>query len=61
METKQETNFEHYFEYLSTIRMSEFALIDGRVKKCSVTQCSECDFNHDCIEKKFEWLKQPYK
>ncbi len=61
METKQETNFEHYFEYLSTIRMSEFALIDGRVKECSATQCSECDFNHDCIEKKFKWLKQPYK
>lgn len=56
-----ETNFEHYFEYLSKRRMSDFALIDGRVKKCSVTQCSECDFNHDCIERKFKWLKQPYK
>lgn len=41
--------------------MSEFALIDGRVKKCSVTQCSECDFNGDCIEGKFRWLKQPCK
>lgn len=60
-EEKRETNFEHYFEYLSTIRMSEFALINGRVTKCSVTHCSECDFNHDCIEGKFKWLKQPYK
>lgn len=58
---KQETNFEHYFEHLSTRRMNEFALINGRVTKCSVTQCSECDFNGDCIEGKFRWLKQPYK
>lgn len=60
-EIKQETNFEHYFEHLSTRRMNEFALINGRVTKCSVTQCSECDFNGDCIEGKFRWLKQPYK
>lgn len=60
-EIKQETNFEHYFEYLSTRRMCEFALIDGRVTKCSVTHCSECDFKHDCIEGKFKWLKQPYE
>lgn len=60
-EEKAETNFEHYFEYLSKRRMSDFALIDGRVKKCSVTQCSECDFNGDCIEGKFKWLKQPYE
>lgn len=60
-EDKQETNFEHYFEYLSKLNMGDFALIDGRVTKCSVTQCSECDFNCDCIEGKFRWLKQPYK
>lgn len=60
-EEKQETNFEHYFEYLSKLNMGDFALIDGRVTKCSVTQCSECDFNGDCIEGKFRWLKQPYK
>lgn len=59
--TKEETNFEHYFEYLSTKRMMDFALINGRVTKCSVTQCSECDFNHDCIEGKFKWLKQAYE
>lgn len=60
-EEKQETNFEHYFEYLSKLNMGDFALINGRVTKCSVTQCSECDFNGDCIEGKFRWLKQPYK
>lgn len=60
-EQKQETNLEHYFEYLSTIKMSEFALIDGRVTQCLGTQCSECDFNGDCIEGKFKWLKQPYE
>lgn len=60
-EEKQETNFEHYFEHLSKLNMGDFALINGRVTKCSVTQCSECDFNGDCIERKFKWLKQPYE
>lgn len=35
--------------------------IDGRITQCSVTRCSKCDFNGDCIERKFKWLKQPYK
>lgn len=60
-EIKQETNFEHYFEHLSKLKMSDFALIDGRFTKCSDTSCSECYFNGDCIEGKFRWLKQPYK
>lgn len=60
-EQKQETNLEHYFECLSKRKMSDFALIDGRFTKCSDTSCSECDFNGDCIEGKFRWLKQPYK
>ena len=60
-EEKQETNLEHYFEYLSKLNMSDFALIDGRVTQCLGTGCSECDFNGDCIEGKFRWLKQPYK
>lgn len=60
-EQKQETNFEHYFKYLSTIKMCDLALIGGRVTKCLGTGCSECDFNGDCIEGKFRWLKQPYK
>lgn len=59
--TKEETNFEHFFEYLSTKRMSDFALIDGRITQCLGAHCSECDFNNDCIEGKFTWLKQPYK
>ncbi|MCB8640064.1 MULTISPECIES: hypothetical protein [unclassified Holdemanella] len=60
-EQKQETNFEHYFKYLSTIKMCDLALIGGRVTKCLGTGCSECDFNGDCIERKFKWLKQPYE
>lgn len=60
-EEKQETNFEHYFEHLSKLNMSDFALINGRVTKCSVTHCRGCDFNGDCIERKFKWLKQPYE
>lgn len=60
-EKKTETNFQHYFECLSKRKMSDFALIDGRVTQCLGTGCSECDFNGDCIEGKFRWLKQPYK
>lgn len=60
-EEKQETNFEHYFEYLSKLNMGDFALIDGRVVQCLGTHCRGCDFNGDCIERKFKWLKQPYK
>lgn len=60
-EEKQETNFEHYFEYLSKIKMMDFALVDGRVVQCLGTHCGECDFNGDCIERKFKWLKQPYE
>lgn len=58
---KPETNFEHYFEYLSKLNMGDFALIDGRVVQCLGTHCRGCDFNGDCIEGKFRWLKQPYK
>ena len=58
---KPETNFEHYYEYLSKRRIGEFALIDGKVAECSDTNCSNCDVNGDCIEGKFRWLKQPYK
>lgn len=60
-EKKTETNLEHYFEYLSKLNMSDFALVDGRVTQCLGTGCSECDFNGDCIEGKFRWLKQPYE
>lgn len=60
-EDKQETNFEHYFEYLSKLNMGDFALIDGRFTKCTDIICSECDFNGGCIEGKFKWLKQPYE
>lgn len=50
-----------YFEYLSKRKMMDFALVDGRVVQCLGTHCGECDFNGDCIERKFKWLKQPYE
>lgn len=60
-EEKQETNFEHYFECLSKIKMMDFALVDGRIVQCLGTHCGQCDFNGDCIKRKFKWLKQPYE
>lgn len=61
-ETKQETNIEHYFEYLSEVGLGGFALVNGRCTKCSGTRCSECDFSgSDCCNKRLRWLASPYR
>lgn len=60
-EIKQETNLEHYFEYLSMVGSNGFALVNGRCAQCSDTHCSECDFRGDCIKKKCIWLASPYE
>lgn len=59
-EIKQETNIEHYFEYLSEVGLGGFALVNGRCTKCSGTRCSECDFSGcDCCNKRLRWLASP--
>lgn len=61
-EIKQETNLEHYYEYLSEVGLGGFALVNGRCTKCSGTRCSECDFSgSDCCNKRLRWLASPYK
>jgi hypothetical protein len=61
-ETKQETNIEHYFEYLSEVGLGGFAVVNGRCTKCSGTRCSECDFSYcDCCNKRLRWLASPYR
>lgn len=60
-EKKQETNLEHHFEYLSTVGIGGFALINGKCVRCSDTDCTECDFNGDCCKKRLIWLASPYK
>lgn len=61
-EIKQETNIEHFFEYLSEVGLGGFALVNGRCTKCSGTRCSECDFSGcDCCNKRLRWLASPYR
>lgn len=60
-EQKQETNLEHHFEYLSTVGIGGFALINGKCVRCSDTDCSECDFSCDCCKKRLIWLASPYR
>lgn len=63
-EIKQETNIEHYYEYLSEVGLGSFALVNGRCKECSGTRCSECDFSGDCSDncnkKRLRWLASTY-
>lgn len=58
-EEKQETNIEHYYEYLSEVGLGGFALVNGRCTDCSDTCCSECDFSGDC-SKRLRWLASTY-
>lgn len=58
-EEKQETNIEHYYEYLSEVGLGGFALVNGRCTKCSGTRCSECDFGSDGCNK-LRWLASTY-
>lgn len=61
-EKHQETNIEHYCEYLSKVGLGGFAVVNGRCTKCSGTLCSECDFSSsDCCNKRLRWLASPYR
>lgn len=61
-EIRQETNIEHYYEYLSEIGLGGFALVNGRCTKCSDTRCSECDFSGSCCgTNRLKWLASPYR
>lgn len=58
----QETNIEHYCEYLSKVGLGGFAVVNGRCTKCSGTLCSECDFSgSDCCNKRLRWLASPFR
>ena len=62
---KQETNFEHYKDEIIEGWMLDLALVDGKLKRCSLVDCNECEFNpganKGCKQRLIEWLKQPYK
>ena len=39
-----------------------WALVDGKIKSCSITDCKKCKFNNTpCSLTKLEWLREEYK
>lgn len=64
-EQKQETNFEHYKDEIIEGWMLDLALVDGKLKRCSRTDCNECEFNpganKGCKQRLIEWVKKPYE
>lgn len=60
---KQETNYEHYKDEIIEGWTLDLALVDGKLKRCSLVDCDECEFKINqigCHEKVKDWLKQPY-
>lgn len=64
-EEKQETNYEHYKDEIIEGWMLDLALVDGKLKRCSRTDCNECEFNpganKGCKQRLIEWVKKPYE
>ena len=64
-EQKQETNYEHYKDEIIDGWMLDLALVDGKLKRCSRTDCNECEFNpganKGCKQRLIEWVKKPYE
>lgn len=61
LESKQETNLEHYYNDILKLNGS-FSLINGKIDICQGICCSRCAFNKGyCQVGRVEWLKQPYK
>lgn len=65
-EEKKETNIEHYKDGIIELCVDDLAISKGKVVKCGVISCSECDFadksghcigSHEIINR----LKQPYR
>ena len=64
-EEKAETNFEHYKDEIIEGWMLDLALVDGKLKRCSLVDCDECEFNpganKGCKQRLIEWVKMPYE
>nr|DAV02697.1 MAG TPA: hypothetical protein [Caudoviricetes sp.] len=64
-EEKKESNFEHYKDEIIEGGMLDLALVDGKLKRCSLTDCNECEFNPGvgkvCKQRFIEWVKKPYE
>lgn len=59
--TKQETNFEHYFEDLLKVNES-YGFKDGKIRHCYSMDCDGCFFNQGiCNEERLKWLASPYE
>ena len=64
-EEKAETNYEHYKDEIIEGWMLDLALVDGKLKRCSLVDCDECEFNpganKGCKQRLIEWVKMPYE
>lgn len=63
-EEKQETNFEHYFDYIGIFGLNSFAVTNGKPMRCKDIHCDKCDFGGPCGrcgEERLIWLTSPYK
>lgn len=59
--TKEETNFEHYFEDLLKTG-GRYAFVNGKIKHCWNTRCCDCAFKGgNCHGEKIKWLASPYE
>lgn len=63
--TKEETNFEHYYEDLLKEK-GDYGFANGKVKSCLGMSCSDCkfytsDIKSCCKVEKIKWLSSPYK
>lgn len=64
-EEHPETNYEHYKDEIIEGWMLDLALVDGKLKRCSLVDCNECEFNpganKGCKQRLIEWVKMPYE
>ena len=59
--TKEETNFEHFFEDLLKTG-GRYAFVNGKIKHCWNTRCCDCAFKGgNCHGEKIKWLASPYE
>lgn len=66
-EQKQETNFDHYKDDIVELFINNLAIVDDKVKRCGLTDCSLCCFDckgkkgYECSNIKKEWLEKIYE
>lgn len=56
-EEKSETNLEFYYDDLLEEGLSDFAVVNGKIKSCLCVSCDKCEFKKkDCSKDRITWL-----